>query len=69
MRKCSKEGKEAGAKANETAAPKIKGKPGRKPKAKPGEARVGRNELPSKVVSQIFLSSCQMKLKPTRPLV
>lgn len=38
MRKCSKEGKEAGAKADEAAAPKIKGKPGRKPKAKPGEA-------------------------------
>lgn len=38
VRKCSKEGKEAGAKADEAAAPKIKGKPGRKPKAKPGEA-------------------------------
>lgn len=38
VRKCSKEGKEAGAKADEANAPKIKGKPGRKPKAKPGEA-------------------------------
>ncbi|KAM8845546.1 trinucleotide repeat-containing gene 18 protein isoform 1-T2 [Spinachia spinachia] len=34
VRKCSKEGKEAGAKPEESA-PKIKGKPGRKPKPKP----------------------------------
>lgn len=36
VRKCSKEGKEAGQKPEETV-PKIKGKPGRKPKPKPGE--------------------------------